>query len=213
MPGNVYIGGILTATVLNAYHSNVSDVANLVAGANVSGTVSNAVYADSAGAAVTAITAEIAGTVTANAQPNINSVGILTSLSVSGITTIQEAIEKFTPNAIAASGTINYNLLTQAIIYNTTNATSNFTLNFRGNSSVSLNTMLSINQSITCTFINTNGNSPYYANVIQVDGVVISPSWVFAPAGIANGKDVYTFNILKTAANTYMALGSVVGYT
>jgi len=49
--------------------------ANAVAGANVSGTVANATYAVSAGTA---------GTVTTNAQPNITSTGILTSLAVTG---------------------------------------------------------------------------------------------------------------------------------
>ena len=49
-----------------------------LAGANVTGTVANATYATSAGSATTA------GTVTTAAQPNITSVGTLTSLSVSG---------------------------------------------------------------------------------------------------------------------------------
>ena len=52
-----------------------------ITGANVSGTVANATYATSAGTATSATTA---GTVTTNAQPNITSVGILTSLSSSG---------------------------------------------------------------------------------------------------------------------------------
>lgn len=56
---------------------NGSQLANITA-ANVIGEVSNATYASSA---VNAINAE---TVTANSQPNITGVGILTSLSVSG---------------------------------------------------------------------------------------------------------------------------------
>jgi hypothetical protein len=52
--------------------------ANAVAGANVSGTVANATFATSAGSATTA------GTVTTAAQPNVTSVGTLTSLSVTG---------------------------------------------------------------------------------------------------------------------------------
>jgi hypothetical protein len=46
-----------------------------IAGANVTGTVANATFATSAGTA---------GTVTTNAQPNITSVGTLTSLAVTG---------------------------------------------------------------------------------------------------------------------------------
>jgi hypothetical protein len=51
--------------------------ANAVAGANVSGTVANATFATSAGSATTA------GTVTTAAQPNVTSVGTLSSLTVS----------------------------------------------------------------------------------------------------------------------------------
>ena len=55
-----------------------------ITGANVTGTVANATYATSAGSATTAGSANTAATVTGNAQANITSVGILTSLSVSG---------------------------------------------------------------------------------------------------------------------------------
>jgi len=64
-----------------------AQVAFGVAGANVSGPVAIATFANTAGAANTAntaTTAVIAGTVTTNAQPNITSVGTLTSLSSSG---------------------------------------------------------------------------------------------------------------------------------
>jgi hypothetical protein len=55
--------------VANANYANIAGTANSVAGANVSGQVANAL---------------IAGTVYTNAQPNITSVGTLSSLSVSG---------------------------------------------------------------------------------------------------------------------------------
>jgi hypothetical protein len=71
-------GANVTGTVADATHAGVADSANSVAGGNVTGTVANATYATSAGSATTA------GTVTTNAQPNITSVGTLTSLSVSG---------------------------------------------------------------------------------------------------------------------------------
>lgn len=53
-----------------------------ITGANVTGTVANATYATSAGSATTA------GTVTTAAQPNITSVGTLTSLNTSGAITV-----------------------------------------------------------------------------------------------------------------------------
>jgi hypothetical protein len=63
-------GANVTGTVANASQANTANsatVANSVAGANVSGQVANAL---------------VAGTVYTNAQPNITSVGLLTSLSV-----------------------------------------------------------------------------------------------------------------------------------
>lgn len=69
--GNVQVGNII----------GNGQALTSINGANVTGTVANATYATSAGSATSATTA---GTVTTAAQPNITSVGTLTSLSVSG---------------------------------------------------------------------------------------------------------------------------------
>jgi hypothetical protein len=78
------VNGTVTAVAFTAntgvFTGNGSGLSQL-AGANVTGTVANATYAVSAGSAGSATTA---GTVTTAAQPNITSVGTLTSLSVSG---------------------------------------------------------------------------------------------------------------------------------
>jgi len=88
--------------------ANFATTANAVAGANVSGTVANATYATSAGSSGSATTA---ATVTTNAQPNITSVGTLTSLSVSGNITATNFIGKLansTSNiAFDANGNVN----------------------------------------------------------------------------------------------------------
>jgi hypothetical protein len=75
---NSVAGANVTGTVANATFATTAGTANSVAGANVTGTVDNATFATTAGSATTA------GTVTTAAQPNITSVGTLTSLSVSG---------------------------------------------------------------------------------------------------------------------------------
>ena len=66
---NAVAGANVSGYVANATHSNIADVANSVSGSNVSGQVANAL---------------VAGTVYTNAQPNITSLGNLTSLTVSG---------------------------------------------------------------------------------------------------------------------------------
>ena len=73
-----------TANVSGAYILGNGSALTAITGAAVTGTVANATYATSAGSAGTATTATTAGTVTTNAQPNITSVGILSSLSVTG---------------------------------------------------------------------------------------------------------------------------------
>jgi len=84
---NTVAGANVTGNVpnaLNAFNSTYASVANSVTGANVIGIVANATYASSAGTASSATSATTAGTVTTNAQPNITSVGNLTSLAVTG---------------------------------------------------------------------------------------------------------------------------------
>jgi hypothetical protein len=66
---NSVAGANVSGQVANSSHATIADSANLIAGANVSGQVGNAL---------------VAGTVYTAAQPNITSVGTLTSLAVTG---------------------------------------------------------------------------------------------------------------------------------
>jgi len=74
---NGNITSVNFTSIAGRFAGNGSGLSNL-SGANVVGTVANATYAVTAGFTTTA------GTVTTNAQPNITSVGTLTSLIVSG---------------------------------------------------------------------------------------------------------------------------------
>ena len=80
---NATLGNSVTANYFIGSGANLTSIA----GANVTGTVANATYATSAGTATTATSATTAGTVTTGAQPNITSVGTLTSLGVNGTIT------------------------------------------------------------------------------------------------------------------------------
>lgn len=164
----------------------------------------------------TANVAVVAGTVTTNAQPNITSLGTLANLNVAGTGNVQQIKEKVNVSASPATGTINYDLLNGAIVFQTANATGNFTLNFRGNSTTTLNSIVNSNESITCTFVNLNSSPAYVPTSITIDGAAVTPRWAgttgLPPAGTINGRDVYNFNIIKTAANTYTVLATGVGY-
>jgi hypothetical protein len=110
--------------------------------------------------------------------------------------------------AAAATGTINFDVSTASVWYYTTNATANHTLNFRYSSGVSLASKLAVGDAITLVWLNTNGGTAYYPNVIQIDGTTVTPK---VPAAITGGNinaiDSYGFTIVKTAATpTYVVL-------
>ena len=95
-----------TGNVTAGYFVGNGSLLSNITGANVTGTVANATYAVSAGSADTANTANLAQYVTGNAQANITSVGVLTSLSVSGNTTTGNML---TSGIVSATGNITGN--------------------------------------------------------------------------------------------------------
>lgn len=123
-----------------------------------------------------------------------------------------DVAENATVSATAAgSTTINYDVTTQAILYYTTNATANFTINFRGSSGTSLNTLMTTGQVMTVAFLNTNGATAYYNSVVQVDGSSVTPKWQGGTApsqGNASSIDVYTYTIIKTGSAAFTVLAS-----
>ena len=119
--------------------------------------------------------------------------------------------EWWTINSAALTGTINVNIKDQAALYYTTNASANWTLNFRWDSATTLNLSMSDSSSVTVAFAATNGATAYRPTTIQVDGTTVTPKWQggTAPtAGNANSIDVYVFNILKTGFNAYTVFAS-----
>jgi len=119
--------------------------------------------------------------------------------------------ERTTVSATAATGTVNFDASTQGVLYYTTNASANFTLNVRGSSGTSLNSILTTGDAITIVFLNTNGATPYYPTVYQVDGSAVTPKWQGGTAptgGNASSIDAYSLTIIKTASATFTVLAS-----
>lgn len=112
-----------------------------------------------------------------------------------------DVLEGITISATAATGTINYDITTQAILYYTSNASANWTVNFRGSSGTSLNTLMAIGESMTVAFLVTQGATPYYNNAVQVDGNSVTPKYQGGSAwtsGNASSIDSYVYTIVKT---------------
>lgn len=213
----------VVATINDAYYSGTlnnvvfavvagTPAASPTAPATPSNSVSLATIAVAAGA--TSITgANITDTRTASTSNLISSSYVtLTGTQSLSNKTLVSPQEVTTIVASAATGTINYDTVTQADLYYTTNASANFTLNFRGNSGTTLNSLLPVGQTQTVVFRNTNGATAYRPNVFQIDGSAVTPKWQggTAPsAGNASAVDVYTFAITKTATTpTYQVFAS-----
>lgn len=152
-------------------------------------------------------------TVAFTATGNVG-VGITTPTSrlhVNGTMTLEEVLEKanITSTAMGANSTID--VLDCAVHYYTANSTANTTLNIRGNSSVTLNSVMSVNQTLTIAFLITNGATASRVANVQLDAVNTAIRWSggAAPTGSANSTEAYSFTIIKTgAAAQYTILGS-----
>lgn len=129
---------------------------------------------------------------------------------------LNDAAEVATVSATAATGTINYDITTQSVLFYTSNASANWTVNFRASSGTSLNTALATGQSVTVAFLVTQGSTAYFNNAVQIDGTTsgVTTRWLGgAPAaGNASGIDSYRYLIIKVGASTYTVLASVTQF-
>lgn len=124
-------------------------------------------------------------------------------------------IEPITVSATSATGTINYDVLTQSVVYYTQNATGNFTINIRGSSSTTLNSVMSTGQAITVVFMITNGSTAYYNSAVTIDGASVTPKWqggATPTAGNASSVDIYTYTIVKTGSAAYTVFATQIKY-
>jgi hypothetical protein len=123
----------------------------------------------------------------------------------------QDAAEVVTVSATAATGTINYDVTTQSVLYYTSNASANWTVNIRGNGTTSLDTLMSTGQSVTVVFLVTQGATPYYNNALQIDGSSVTPKYqggTAYTAGNASGIDAYSYTIVKTGSAAFTVFAS-----
>jgi len=154
--------------------------------------------------------------VTATGANNFTALQTFTGSSSVAGAKLFDVLEGATVSATAATGTINYDVTTQAVLYYTSNASANWTVNFRGSSGTSLNTLMATNESLTVAFLVTQGATAYYNSSVQIDGTTsgVTMRWLGgAPtAGNASGIDSYRYLIIKTGSATYTVLASVTQF-
>lgn len=140
--------------------------------------------------------------------------GSISNANVSDVLLTNRNKEFVTIDANGAANTINFDVNTQQVLLYQGNATANVTLNIRGDGSTTLDSVLANNESITAAFGMTSNATAYYVELVQIDGSNVTPLWQGgAPTGgTANSTEVYVFNAIKTAANTYTVFGSVTAF-
>ena len=226
--GNTTIGGTLIITGATTNSSNLTVGSGSANFLNVTGSGSftrqlNAlrginIFADSTArdAAITSPTAGVEVYLTgASAGYVYNGATWVESVSSTSTTTLTNKTltsplinagilaspeERISVASTSMTGTVPIDLVSTTVKYITSNAAANWTFNFRGDSSTTLNSILTTNDAITCAVMVPQGATAYYPSAIQVDGGSITPKWQggTAPsAGNASSTDVYSFTIVK----------------
>lgn len=141
-------------------------------------------------------------------------------ITVSGIADINntlyvnEAVELVNVlTSTPASGTINIDFLNGGVVYYGT-ATSNFSLNVRGNATTTLNTVLATGEAAGMTVLIPQGGTSGYAQTnILIDGVTGVPLWQGGSGTFSvSGIDVIGLEIIKVGSGSYTILESVTKF-
>lgn len=144
-------------------------------------------------------------------------VGTDKSATFAGQMIIKPIIETTTVTAGAPASTQTYDVLTQAVQYYTSNTSTNWAINLRGNSGTTMDSLLSTGQAVTVAMMATNSGTAYYNTSVQVDGTTsgVTTKWQGGTApssGNASAIDVYTYTVVKTGSATYTVFASQTKY-
>ena len=201
-------------TAAGTAYTNATSYADTKAGTAYTNATS---YADTkAGNAYTNATTYVTtGGYTITGVVNYSSTLTLPGNTTSIATILTNAGEVATVSATAATGTINYDITTQSVLYYTSNATANWTLNLRASNVASVNSMLSTGQSLTVAHLVTQGATAYYNSVLQIDGATVTPKFqggTAYTAGNANSVDIYTYTVIKTGSTAFTVFASQTAF-
>jgi hypothetical protein len=134
----------------------------------------------------------------------------------SGIT--KAIFETATITASAPAATANFDVSAQAVQFYTATSTNSFIFNLRGDSTTTLDTLMTVGQSTTVATLVTCSSAAHYLTAFRIDGNAngangysFTAKWQGGTAslsGNANSIDIYTVNVIKTAAKTFTLLAS-----
>ena len=115
----------------------------------------------------------------------------------------------------ARNGTQNVDFASGMVVYYSTASTASWKPNFRVSSSVSVNSVMAINDIISPTLIVAKGATTHFANAIQVDGSNITPEFLGGAPTDGGGSgtfDIYSYTIIKTGNAAFKVFASVSNY-
>ena len=215
--GSAWVAAYVSGSGFLATANNLSDLANagtartnlgLVIGTDVQAFDATIVVDADIGVSVQAYDADTAKTDVAQtftAKQTFSGSSSVASMKTSNIAEVD------TIAATAATGVIDYDVATQSVLFYTTDASGNWTVNLRGSSGTSLNDLMVTGESISVTFLVTQGATAYYNSAVTIDGSSVTPKWQGGTAptsGNVSSVDCYTYVIQKTGAATYVVLAS-----
>ena len=108
------------------------------------------------------------------------------------------------------SDNTNIDLTNGMVHYFTTQETTTSTPNIRHSGAVTLNTVMAIGETVSVTIITTAAAAAYSAQ-LTIDGNNVAENWVGGSApsdGGSSGVDIYTYNIIKTANDTFTVIAN-----
>jgi hypothetical protein len=140
-----------------------------------------------------------------------------TLLFVAGTTYVEEIKEKVTLSASRANSTVNFDILTQSVLFLTLSSSGNWIVNFRGDNNTSLNSIMSAGQSFTCVSIVSTGTTVYYNSAVQIDGTTFTPLYLngLTPQAVVSNTRAlqnYAYTIIKRGNAVFNVLASVNEY-
>ena len=217
------ISGSMTGMFSSSTQVDYNSITNKLSGVVSSSTQFNALSGTSASYASTASVANASTLTGATLASNVlasslTSVGTLTSLAVSGnlgigttnpsaslhvsgTMMIQGVIEKVNITGSAPPTTLNVDAISGSVFYLSGSSANNWTINFRGSTATSLNSMMYPGQSMTFAVLVNHSSVGYTASAHQVDGASITPRWQGGtlPSGSGTSTDMYSYTLIKTA--------------
>ena len=141
---------------------------------------------------------------------SLTGVGTVTSVTASGIDLSGLLREGVNITAGKLSDNTNIDLENGMVHYFTTQETTTSTPNIRFSSSVTLNDVMQIGESISVTIITTAAAGGYSAQLL-IDGNSVTENWVGGSApsdGGSSGVDIHAYTIIKTGSGTFTVIGN-----